>query len=227
MSGWSGFMNADKCATYQQREVLRGIMMDGRVMRWSEMEGHGISRRAMMGMLSSGDLVRVDHGLYRLTEAPVNSMADWDDIAAKYTSEGFVICLLTAAKHHGLVTQMPIDVWVGLPVGSKPTKPGVRPVFWRRTDSSGKPHASWAEGVERLDVGGRSYKITNAPRTVVDLYRWRHKLPDGERICFEALREYDDKKMNRSDLRKIAHIFGVGNEISELLMAKSEFTSDY
>ena len=221
-------MKSDKGAAAGQRDSLRSLMTDGRVMRWSEMEARGISRRAMMGMLSGGELVRVDHGLYRLADAPVDSMADWDDIAAKYTSEGFVICLLTAAKHHGLITQMPADIWVGLPHGAKPTKAGVRAVPWRRTDiSSGKPHAFWTEGVERVEAGGRSYKITGPARTVVDLYRWRHKLPDGERIYLEALREYDDKRMDRGALRRIARVFGVSEEISELLMAKSEFTSQY
>lgn len=213
--------------TSAQRELLRGAMADGKVMRWAEMEGRGVSRRAFMGMFSSGELVRVDHGLYRLADAPTDSYSDWDDLAAKYTADGFMICMLTAAKHHGLITQMPADTWVGLPHGSKPTKSGIRVVSLRRTGVDGKPHAMWTEGVERIDAHGRQYKITNPARTVVDLFRWRTRLPDGERICLEALREYDDKKMDRGALRKVARVFNVAEELSGLLMAKSEFLSNF
>ena len=209
-----------------QRTALRNEMADGRVMRWSEMDGRGISRRVVLGMMESKELVRVDHGLYRLSNAPTDTLSDWDDIAQKYTADGFVICLLTAARHHGLVTHIPSDTWVGFPRGAKPSKPGVRAVEWRRTDASGKPHHLWTEGVEEVEAKGRSYRITGPARTVVDLYRWRTKLPDGERLCLEAIRQYDDRGMSRGALRKVARVFGVSKEISELLMAKSEFTSE-
>ena len=78
-----------------------------------------------------------------------------------------------------------------------------------------------------MKSGGRTYKVTGPARTVVDLYRWRLKIPDGERIFLEALREYDDGKKDRGALRKVARVFGVDGEISALLMAKSEFTNPY
>ncbi len=207
------------------RQALSGA--DGRVMRWAELAGRGAARSALMAMMDRGEVVRVDHGLYRLADAPTDAYSDWEDVAANYTTDGFVVCLLTAAKHHDLILHMPAETWVGLPMGAKPTKAGIRPVSWRRTDSDGRPHRTWTTGVDRVEVGGRSYRITSPARTVVDLYRWRNTIPDGQRVHLEALARYDDKRLSRQELRRIAHEFGVSEGISDLLRAKSEFTNSY
>jgi predicted transcriptional regulator of viral defense system len=178
-------------------------------------------------MVDSGEMVRVDHGLYRLADAPTHAYSDWDDIAAKYTTEGFTICFLSAAKYHGLVMHMPAETWVAMPLGAKPTKLGLRTVYWRRSDSSGNPHPQWHVGINHVEMDGRRYRITSPARTVVDLYRWREIVPDGHRAFLESLASYDNKKFERSELRKIAQHFGVQTEISDLLRAKSEFTNGY
>jgi predicted transcriptional regulator of viral defense system len=215
-----------KTQTDKQRELLRTMMESGDVARWSDMREDGISRRALVGMVDKGEVVKVGHNIYRLVDAPVRAFSNLADIAAKYP-DGFIVCLISAARHHGLVTQMPVDTWVALPPGSKPSDGRIRCVQWAKQTADGKPHKFWNTGVDNLVEGVNTYQITSPARTVVDLYRWRNRIPDGSRIFHEALNEYALKEMDRASLRRIGRVFKVDGEISNLLIARSEFVNSF
>lgn len=212
--------------TDKQRELLRTMMESGDVSRWSDMKEDGISRRALLGMIDKGEIVKVGHNIYRLVDAPVRQFSNLADISAKYP-DGFIVCLISAARYHGLVTQMPVDTWVALPPGSKPSDGRIRCVQWAKQTRDGKPHRFWTTGVDTLQDGPNTYQITSPARTVVDLYRWRNRIPDGPRIFHEALNEYANKELDRASLRRVGRVFKVDSEISNLLIARSEFMNPF
>jgi predicted transcriptional regulator of viral defense system len=197
-----------------QRRKIRELLGRGGHATWADLRAAGVERRAVIGMVESGELERADHNLYRLAAHSAERYPHWAAIAAKYPS--FVICLLSAAQHHGLTTQMPSQTWVGLPAGSKPSNPSVRCVQWPGPTSN----RVWTVGVETVTDGPHSYRVTDPARTVVDLYRWRTRLPEGDRILAEALGEYDRRGLSRAALADVGHAFGVDEAISGLLVWK-------
>lgn len=208
-----------------QRDLLRAALACGRVMRWSEMRRDGLSRRALTGLVDSGEIDRLGHDVYRLAAAPVPKFSQWEEIAAKYPKH--CICLLSAARHHGLTTQMPSQTWVALPTGSKPSDSTVRCVQWPLLGTDGKAHKAWSLGVEDVGEGSQVFRVTGAARTVVDLCRWRDRLEDGKRVFLEAVQEYARQGMDRPELRKVAREFSTYGPIQEALAAWSEFTNNF
>ena len=211
--------------TQAQRQSLREGLGSGKAMRWSEMHGAGVSRRALIGMLQSGEVVRVARDVYRLAAAPQGRLPHWEEVAARYPLHCF--CLLSAARHHGLTTQVPPQTWVALPEGAKPADPSLRCVQWPLLDSGGAAHRAWSEGVEEMQEGGRLVRVTGPARTVVDLCRWQDRLEDGRRIFLEAVQEYAGKEMDRALLRRVARRFGVAERVHDALTSWSEFTNAY
>lgn len=200
-------------------------MADGHVVRWSQMRSRGISRGQLRGLVDKGQLEQVAHDMYRLAAVPVPGRAHWDEITARYPEHCF--CLFSAARHHGLTGNMDGRTWVALPLGAKPIDGTVRAVQWPRTGSDGKPHRMWQVGIEVVTDGPRSYRVTGAARTVVDLYRWRHRVEDGSRVFLECLGEYARQGKDRAELRAVAKQFGVFDEIREHLTAWAEHTNRF
>lgn len=211
-------------AGLQRKRLLESFGTDG-LLRWSRMREQGITRRALIGLLDSGELVRAGRDLYRLADAPVARFAHWDEIGAKYPLH--CICMLTAARHHGLTTQVPPQTWVGLPVGSKPSDPSVRCVQWPVEGPDGEHHRMWTLGVESVGDPGREHPVTGAARTLVDLCRWRERLEDGHRVFLEAVHEFAAQGRDRAELRRLAREFDCYGPIYDALQAHSEFTNRF
>jgi predicted transcriptional regulator of viral defense system len=209
-----------------QREILRASLASGSVMRWRDMREAGVSRRTLIGMLETGEVERQHTDVYRLAVAPAARHADWVEVAAKYPTH--CICLLSAARHHGLTTQVPSQTWVALPLGARPSNPAIRCVQWPVTlPDSSEPHDTWTSGVEMIVDAGREIRVTGAARTVVDLCRWRNRLPQGERVFLEAVQEYAEQGKSRSELRTLAKHFASYGPINVALTSWSEFTNKY
>lgn len=202
---------------YQKKKIAE-MLAGGEVASWADLRSSGFSRRAVQSLLDDGILSRPEHNVYRLSEAAPTKFPHWHEIAVKYPN--FVVCLLSAAQYHGLTTQMPEQTWVGLPVGSKPRIPTVRGVQWRGNPEDSK---TWNEGISEVKDGSRTFKVTSEARTVVDLYRYRDRLPDGERIFAEALEEYDRQGLCRRVLSEIGEQFRIDTDISKILILKGHF----
>ncbi|MFC4236146.1 type IV toxin-antitoxin system AbiEi family antitoxin domain-containing protein [Thalassospira xianhensis] len=197
-----------------QRNAIADLLKDGQNATWTELQAIGVERRAVLGMIASGELLRVDHNVYRLAAANPGKFPEWEDIAKKYSD--FVVCLLSAAQFHGLTVHLPDQLWVGLPLGSKPTNLTVRCVQYPRNPDDRR----WTVGVDTITDGTHSFNVTSRERTIVDLFIWRKRLPDGERFFAEAINEFDAQNGSRALLAKIGAEFGVDRAISERLVWK-------
>ena len=191
----------------------------------SDIRDAGATRRALESLVGKGEVLRVSRDVYRLADADGGTHPRWQEIAAKYPV--FAVCLLSAAMHHGLTTQMEPKTWIAVPLGVKPTDPGIHRVQWQLTGRDGLPSRSWTVGMETVRDGSRSFMVTGPARTVVDLWRMRNRIPDGDRIFLEALDAYDTQSLGRPALHAVAREFGVADKISALLTARSTFTSAY
>lgn len=92
------------------------------------------------------------------------------------------MCLLSALSVHGLGTQLPREVWIG--IAHKAREPRLPELPVKVIRFSG---ASLRYGVEKITFEGVSARITNPARTVVDCFRFRRLV--GKDVAFEALRD--------------------------------------
>ena len=141
---------------------------------------HGLSERRLRGLLASGELERLGHGLYRKADAPP---ADLDRVEIALRAPAATLCLATALSHHDLTDIIPAEIDVALPRSRR--QPRVRaPVRWRRfhedTFNLGREKMPADEG---LFIG-----VYSAERSIVDAFRLRHQ--DGDDLAIEALRRW-------------------------------------
>ena len=94
-----------------------------------------------------------------------------------------IICLGSALAFHELTTQIPHYVWVA--VERKARKPMIEYPPVRVFHFSGKAFTS---GIESHRIVHQTVRIYNAPKTIIDCFRWRKAV--GLDVAIEATREY-------------------------------------
>ena len=176
-----------------------------------DLEDRGIPRSRLQGMLRRGDVTRVARGLYRLRGAPLTELETVAAVSKRIP--GCVICLLTALHIHGIGTQAPRAVWIGIDRKAwKPLASGL-PVQVVRFSP---PLLTY--GVETREVLGVPVRITSPARTVVDCFRYRRKL--GLDVALEALREgWRKKRFSMDELWKCAEVCRVARVMKPYLEA--------
>ncbi len=146
--------------------------------RPKDLEGLGIPRDRVRSLLQAHEIERVARGLYRVTSA---TATEHETIAlVSKRIPGAIVCLLTALHVHGIGTQAPREVWIG--VHRKSRKPTTNGLPVRVVRFSG-PMLRY--GIETRDIQGVRINITSPARTVVDCFRYRNKL--GLDVATEAL----------------------------------------
>ena len=139
----------------------------------------GIYSRKLRQLIEKGAIERVARGLYRFTDVEVTEHHTHAAVSARVPNA--VICLLTALRIHDIGTQLPADVWIGVP--HKARTPVIDlPV--RVVRFSG---ASLRYGVERTEFEGVPVRVTSPARTIVDCFRFRRIV--GIDVALEAMRD--------------------------------------
>ena len=158
------------------RQALEHFRQAGGVLRTAQAQKRGVHSRTLYQLLELGRLERLSRGVYRLAELPPPGDPDLVAIAARVPKA--VVCLISALHVHGLTTEIPHQVSIALPPGTKRPEIDYPPtrVFW----FSGK---AYSEGVE--DHAER-VRIYSAAKTVADCFKFRNKL--GVDVAVEALR---------------------------------------
>lgn len=131
-------------------------------------------------MLADGSLERVKRGLYLFPDRDPGEHLT--TLAVCHQAPKGILCLLTALSIHDIGTQLPRQVW--LAVDYKAHKPAFGKLPVRLVRFSGKTGTC---GIQPLKLAGIPVRITSPARTVVDCFRYRHKI--GLEVALEALRE--------------------------------------
>ncbi|WP_374604806.1 type IV toxin-antitoxin system AbiEi family antitoxin domain-containing protein [Arenimonas sp.] len=156
-----------------------------RDLRAAGLEGTQIAR-----LVQRGELVRLARGVYSLSgRAP--SADEGLQIVARRVPDGF-FCLLTALRYHGLTTQAPHSVWLGIAAGRHAPKldwPSLRVVRY-----SG---AGLSAGIETHVRDGVPLRVTGVARTVVDCFKFRNRI--GLDVALEALAQVRRERRTSND----------------------------
>ena len=109
-----------------------------------------------------------------------------------------VVCLTSALRFHGIGTQLPHQVWIAVPRGTR--VPRLRTPPLRAVNIS---PALFELGVEVHHIEGHRLNIYSVARTIADCFRFRNTI--GLDVALEALSEaWRGKRLNLGELNRIA-----------------------
>ncbi len=171
----------------------------------------GIAPRTLYEMRDAGIILRESRGLYRLADIELSSNTDLMQVGLRIPKA--VICLISALSFHNLTTQIPHQIYIGLPIDAEKPRLEYPPVkiFWL----SDKVYTA---GIENHELDGMRIKIYGREKTVADCFKFRNKI--GLDVALEALREYrKGDKFNVETLLMYARIDRVEKVIRPYLKA--------
>ncbi len=181
-----------------KQRAVKFIKQNGGLIRTREVLNYGIHRRTLYGLWDDGSVIQLSRGLFQL--------ANWDRPAharlaeiAKRVPHG-VICLKSALAFHGLTDQEPGHIW--LAVERKAHKPKIESPPAQAIFFSGE---MFRRGIQIQRIMNQAVRIYNAPKTIIDCFRWQKKV--GRGVAIQAARIYLKRKDdNPSELIRYAKI---------------------
>lgn len=194
-----------------RRHLVRDIALRcGGVLRTKDAIEAGVHRRDLYALRDEGFLVEISRGLYRL--ADVEATPYLDLIAVSRRSPRGTICLNSALSFWDLTDEIPAEVHLAIPRGSRPPSIHYPPtqvhVFAADTFDLG------CEQV-RLETGEEIY-VYSPERSVVDAMRLRNQV--GADVAYEALRRYLRRPgSSPGDLLRLARRLRVGGPMADAL----------
>lgn len=180
----------DHPETWRKAEAV--FKKHGGMLRTSRALALGVHPRVLYGLREAGRLQQVSRGLYRLTDLPELGNPDLAAVASR-VPQG-VICLISALAFHGITTQIPHQVDVAVPRGTKQPRLDFPPIRLFRFSSP-----VFRAGMEVHRVDGVEVRVYNAAKTVADCFRFRNRI--GVDVAVEALRLLHARK--RAPVREL------------------------
>ena len=178
------------------RARLLQLGRKGILIRPSDAEALGVHTVALTRMTRSGELERVGPGRYRLASADVTENHALVLAAASVPSA--VICLLSALQFHNIGTQVPHQVWIAVPRGTRVPHLSRPPLKVVRISPS-----MFKQGTERHRLEGHAVRVYSLARTVADCFRFRNTI--GLDVALEALKEaWRSGRLNLDELHRVA-----------------------
>lgn len=159
-------------------EAIRIFRENGGILRTHRALELGMHPRMLYGLRDDGIVERVTDGVYRLSS--LGPLPEPDLVAVALRVPRAVVCLVSALAWHDATTEIPHEVQIALPRGSKPPRLSHPPI--RSFQFSGP---AFDLGVLTATVGGVEIRVYELAKTVVDCFRFRNKL--GTDVAIEAL----------------------------------------
>ena len=194
-----------------KRSHILALAKERGVIRPSELAALGASPTYLRHLVLDGSMRRAGRGLYTLNDFEVTEHHTL--VEAVRSQSKSVVCLLSALSYHELGTQLPHQVWLAVPYGTRIAKakaPAKNIVVLRP--------ASFEAGVETHLIEGVEVPVYNVAKTVADCFKFRNKI--GLDIAIEAIREaLHDRRCTRDEIHRYARINRVENVIRPYMEA--------
>lgn len=187
--------------THAQR-VLNLASQKG-LLRASDLDTVNAPRVVLTRLTAAGLLEKVGRGLYRLPDSQGSEFESLAVVATKIPQA--VFCLLTALQFHELTSQLPRQIWIGMPRGSHTPRIEYPPI--KMVQFTGEAYTAGIETIERDGIELRVYSVA---KTVADCFKHRNKI--GLDVALEALKDSrKSHKASSDDLWRHAKICRVAN----------------
>ena len=165
------------------------------LLRTRDVAGEGIHTGTLTRMARAGMLEKVGPGRYRLATSDVTESHSL--VLACSIVPSSVACLSTALLFHNLGTQLPREVWLAVPRGTRIPSVAYPPIRVTRIAP-----ALFDLGIEEHRIEGVVVRVYSVARTVVDCFRFRNKV--GLDVAMEALIEA--RRSRRLDLTELDRV---------------------
>lgn len=176
---------------------LRRLAEKQAILRSRDVAHQGIHTSTLTRMTRSGTLERVGPGRYRLARS-TRTTEHHDLAVAAAAVPRSVVCLISALRFHDIGTQLPSEVWIAVPRGTRVPRLSAPPL--RVINIS---PAVFDLGIEERRVEGQTVRIYSLARTVAECFRFRNKI--GLDVALEALTNaWRSKRLNLDELSRIA-----------------------
>jgi predicted transcriptional regulator of viral defense system len=152
----------------------------GAFFRPSQLEAAGFTPDQLPSLMRQGLVTRVSRGLYRFVEAEPTENYSLAMACARVPNS--IVCLLSALRVHGIGSQAPAHVWLGIP--HKARTPRLSGLKLRIVHFSGP---AWTFAVKPIEFEGVPARITSPARTIADCFRLERLV--GPEVAVEALRD--------------------------------------
>jgi len=181
------------------------------LVRARDVKAHKLHTQVLTRLVREGKLERSSRGLYRLPEYQMTEHHGLV-LAAAATPQG-VICLISALQFHQIGTQLPRQVWIALPRGTR--TPAIEYPPMRAVHVSGE---AFTAGVEEHTLEGQKVRVYGVAKTIADCFKFRNAI--GMDVALEALNEGGrERKFKMADIAEHARICRVWNVMRPYLEA--------
>lgn len=195
----------------ETRRILKELFQHkGGVFRTRDAVDAGVHPRELYALRDRGDLVELSRGVFSLADALSTPYLDL--IAVSKRSAQGVICLNSALSFWDLTDEVPAEIHLAVPRGSRPPSIDYPPtrvhVFASDTFELGREEVRQEPGEEIV--------IYSPERSVVDAMRLRSQV--GSDVAYEALRRYLRRHgASPGSLLRLARRLRVGGSMADAL----------
>lgn len=181
-----------------QSERILALATTKMLVSAADVREHGWSAQMLIKLHQAGKLVRVTRGLYALPGAEPSTHRSLAEVCRRVPKG--VVCLLSALQFHEIGTQLPHEVWIGVPEGTQTPAVDYPPLRIVRLRG-----AAYAEGIETATEEGSAIRVYSIEKTVADCFKFRHKI--GLDVALEALKDaWAQRKLSADRLTHFARI---------------------
>lgn len=180
----------DHAQTWRKAEAV--FKKHGGMLRTSRAIALGVHPRTLYGLRDAGRIQQVTRGLYRLADLPELGNPDLATVASRIPQG--VVCLISALAFHGMTTQIPHQVDVAVPRGTKLPRLDFPPIRLFRLSAP-----LYKAGIETHHLDGIEVRVYSAAKTVADCFRFRNRI--GTDVALEALKLFHTRK--KAPLREL------------------------
>jgi predicted transcriptional regulator of viral defense system len=196
-----------------RQKTIEFISQNGGLIRTRDALKFGIHRRTLYGLFDDGTLIQLSRGLYQLADLDRPPRAYLAEISKK--APNAVICLKSALALHELTDREPTVVW--LAVERKARKPVIESPPVKACFFSGE---MFYRGIQIRHIMNQAVRIYNAPKTVIDCFRWQNRV--GLDTAIQAARAYLARNdANPSELMRYAKICRIESRFRPYLQVLS------
>jgi predicted transcriptional regulator of viral defense system len=190
-------------ANQSGRQRVLALLRQRGVIRSRDLGRRGLDTKLLTRLEREGRIERRARGIYTLSDADLGERETLLEVATRIPHG--VACLLTALSFHKLTTQNPAKVWLAIERDARAPRAQDLPLRVIRMSGT-----AFRAGIETHRINGVRVRVYDAPKTVVDCFKFRNKV--GLDVAIEALRDYLRRRGTTTDaLWRYARIDRVAN----------------
>ena len=197
----------------QKQQLLLRLVKRKGVIKSNDLLKFDIPRTYLSRLVKSGVLKKASRGIYVFLNGDVTEHQSTLEACTRVPHG--IVCLLSALQFHGLTTEIPHQIWLGISPKARLPKVDYPPIRFVRFSGP-----ALAAGVTEHLIHGVKFKITMPARTVVDCFKYRNKI--GLSVALEALRDCLRKHKATVDeihqISKIRHMENVMRPYMEAII---------